>query len=147
MAVRPTGFRYEDRMNITGGCFCGSVRFEADVDPEQVVVCHCKDCQRLSGSPYRVSVLVSRDNIALSGGVTRDYWKMAESGEKRAQTFCETCGGPVFSKGEGEAADQWVIRWGMIDQRDQLPPKRQIWCRSAASWAGDLSAFPGEKTE
>ena len=67
-------------MDVTGGCFCGNVRFSASIDPEAVVVCHCNQCQRLSGSPYRVSVLVAQEDVEISSGVLREYWKMAESG-------------------------------------------------------------------
>ena len=134
-------------MDVTGGCFCGNVRFSASIDPEAVVVCHCNQCQRLSGSPYRVSVLVAQEDVQISSGVLREYWKMAESGAKRAQAFCETCGGPVFSRGEGEAAGDWALRWGLIDQRADLPPKRQIWCEEAAPWVNELATLPGAARE
>ncbi|WP_180898620.1 GFA family protein [Martelella soudanensis] len=134
-------------MKITGGCFCGNVRFTAEVDPEAVVVCHCNQCQRLSGSPYRVSVLVSRDDVRILSDGLREYWKTAENGNRRAQAFCETCGGPVLSRGDAEAADEWVLRWGMIDQRADLPPRRQIWCEEAAAFANELAALPGEARE
>ena len=134
-------------MKITGGCYCGKVRFEADIDPDDVVVCHCTDCQRLSGSPFRTTALVRGPDVEITEGVTRSYWKMAESGRKREQFFCETCGAPLFTGGEGEDADDWGIRWGMIDQRADLPAKRQIWCRSAVPWLTDLTALPGEETE
>ncbi|MAU19609.1 MAG: aldehyde-activating protein [Martelella sp.] len=134
-------------MKITGGCYCGKVRFEAEIDPDAVVICHCTDCQRLSGSPYRTTVLVPRADVEITSGVTRSYWKMAESGRKREQFFCENCGSPLFTGGEGGDEEDWGIRWGMIDQRDVLPPKRQIWCRSAVPWLDKVTALPGEATE
>ena len=47
-------------MEITGGCFCGHVTYAATVDPEQVYICHCSDCQRHSGAAYGVVVGVWR---------------------------------------------------------------------------------------
>jgi len=50
----------EETMEITGGCFCGHVTYAATVDPEQVYICHCSDCQRHSGAAYGVVVGVWR---------------------------------------------------------------------------------------
>jgi hypothetical protein len=44
-------------MNIDGQCHCGRVTYQADIDPEGVSICHCTDCQRLTGSPYRVTAI------------------------------------------------------------------------------------------
>lgn len=133
-------------MNVTGGCHCGAIRFEAEIDPDAVSICHCTDCQRLSGSPYRVSVPARAEQTRFSGGDPAIYIKTADSGRKRAQAFCPSCGAPLFATG---AEDRSVlnIRWGSIDQRGQLAPRQQIWCRSAQSWARDLSAIPGRETD
>ena len=47
-------------MKISGRCHCGAVRFEAEVDPAEVLICHCTDCQTLSGSAFRT--------VAVAGG-------------------------------------------------------------------------------
>ena len=47
-------------MRVDGQCHCGRVSFEADIDPQAVSVCHCTDCQALTGSPYRVTVISVR---------------------------------------------------------------------------------------
>jgi hypothetical protein len=47
-------------MDVHGHCHCGRVSFEADIDPQAVSVCHCTDCQALTGSPYRVTVISVR---------------------------------------------------------------------------------------
>ncbi len=46
-------------MKIDGHCHCGLVTYEADIDPKRVSICHCTDCQSLTGSPYRVTVICS----------------------------------------------------------------------------------------
>jgi hypothetical protein len=128
-------------MNVTGGCHCGAIRFEADVDPERVGICHCTDCQRLSGAPYRASAAAPADRVSFSGGEPSIYIKTADSGRKRAQAFCPACGSPLYATGAEDRATL-NIRLGAIDQRDQLTPIRQIWCRSAQPWTADLSALP-----
>ena len=134
-------------MKIDGQCHCGHVRYEAEIDPEQVSICHCTDCQTLTGSPYRVTVSTSRDRIRMTGNEPKTYVKIAESGRKRFQLFCPECGSPLFVTGEGAAAERWGIRWGSIRQRGELSPKRAVWRRSALPWIGDVSSLPGRPTD
>ena len=79
-------------MKVHGSCHCGSVRYEAEIDPARVTICHCTDCQALTGSAYRVSVPVSKDDFVLQAGTPTIYVKTAESGARRAQAFCGNCG-------------------------------------------------------
>jgi hypothetical protein len=133
-------------MQIDGQCHCGRVRYEADIDPQKVTICHCTDCQALTGSPYRVTVICSAGEVRLTGKPPKVYAKKGENGLTRFQHFCEQCGSPLFTSGEG-GPDDWGIRWGSIRQRAELRPVRQIWCRSAAPWISDLDALPGLQTE
>ena len=130
-------------MHVDGQCHCGRVRFEADIDPRAVSICHCTDCQSLAGSPYRVTVICSGDQIRVTAGAPRIYAKTGDNGRKRFQHFCPDCGAPLFTSGEGTQTDDWGIRWGSIRQRVSLKPARQIWCRSAAPWINDLAGLPG----
>ena len=134
-------------MKIDGQCHCGHVRFEAEIDSARVSVCHCTDCQMLTGSPYRVTVLASRDSIRHTGNPPKVYIKTADNGRKRLQYFCPECGSPMFTTGEGGDAADWGIRWGSIRQRRELTPKRQIWCRSAMPWLDTLANLPRRETE
>jgi hypothetical protein len=129
-----------ERMNIDGRCHCGSVTYQADIDPDRVSICHCTDCQTLTGSPYRVTVICSGEQIRIAGA-PKIYAKTGDNGGKRFQHFCGECGTPLFTSGEG-GPDDWGIRWGSIRQRDRLKPARQIWCRSAAPWINDLGGLP-----
>ena len=134
-------------MRIDGGCHCGNVTYEAEGDPEEVSICHCTDCQILTGSAYRLTVHASRDRFRLTGNAPKLYTRIADSGSRRLQYFCPECGTPTHATGEGEAADQCTIRWGGIRQRRELAPKRQIWCRSALPWINDIAALPGKPTD
>ena len=57
-------------MEIDGQCHCGRVTYRADIDPAKVSICHCTDCQNLTGSPYRVTVLCSAAQIRMTGEIT-----------------------------------------------------------------------------
>lgn len=130
-------------MKIDGQCHCGHVAYEAEIDPERVGICHCTDCQALTGSPFRVTVTAARDRIRLTAHEPKLYVKTGASGRRRLQYFCPDCGSPLFVTGEGADAEEWGIRWGSIRQRDQLVPKRQGWCSSAVPWIHEIEGLPG----
>jgi hypothetical protein len=95
----------------------------------------------LTGSAYRVSVPVPTADFQLLTGTPKVYVKTADSGNKRAHTFCGNCGTPIYS---GAVTDSltYALRVGCLAQRALLPPKRQIWCRSAVHWSMNLDAVP-----
>jgi hypothetical protein len=133
-------------MRVTGSCHCGAVAYEADIDPARVGICHCTDCQNLTGSAYRVSVPAARDAFKLVRGAPAVYVKTADSGAKRAQGFCQTCGSPIYTY-DIEKPETYGLRVGCIDQRGELEPRRQIWCRSALPWAMNIEALPRRDRE
>jgi hypothetical protein len=121
-------------MRVTGSCHCGSIRYQADVDRERVSICHCTDCQALTGTAYRVSVPVAVEQFKLLSGTPKIYVKTAESGNKRAQAFCADCGTPIYACALLDAK-VLNLRVGSLRERAQLVPTRQIWFRSALPWA------------
>jgi hypothetical protein len=125
-------------MNIDGACHCGQIRYEAEVDPETVVICHCTDCQTLSGTAFRTVVPAKEGTFKLLSGELKIYEKTAESGNTREQSFCPNCGTPIYSAPPGPENKIVVLRVGAIRQRDQLIPSDQFWARSAQRWLKDL---------
>lgn len=127
-------------MKIDGGCHCGKITYTAEVDPDKVGICHCTDCQTLSGTAFRVSVSAAKEAFQIKGE-PKIYVKTAESGAKRAQAFCSECGTPIYATA---ASDPQVfnIRVGTVRQRDVLRPKAQGWYRSARDWVNDLQSLP-----
>jgi len=129
-------------MKIDGGCQCGFITYEGETDPTGVVLCHCADCQALSGSAFRVHTPVASDTFRFLSGKPTVYVKTAESGNKREQTFCPTCGSPIYSTTPGAGPKVLMIRVGTVRQRDRLVPKTQIWARSGQHWLSDLASIP-----
>ena len=123
-------------MKVSGKCHCGNISYEADVDPAKVSICHCTDCQNLSGSPFRASVPAPASTFKLRGQ-PKTYIKTADSGKKRMHAFCGECGSPVYSS-DISNPPSYSLRVGCLDKRDQLPPQKQIWCDSALSWARNV---------
>ena len=129
-------------MKIDGACSCGNIRIEGEADPDSVSVCHCTDCQSASGTAFRVWIPVSGATFKMTGQPTIFIKTTAESGNPRVQAFCPTCGSPIYSTtpGEGQQA-MYIVRVGILRQRDQLMPKRQIWWRSARDWVTGLDGI------
>lgn len=122
-------------MHITGGCHCGKITYEAEIDPAAASICHCTDCQILSGTAFRFNVFAKRADFHLKGE-PKIYIKTAESGNKRAQAFCPDCGTQIYAS-TAENREVFGIRLGTCDQRAQIKPSRQIWSRSALPWLHD----------
>ncbi len=134
-------------MHIDGGCHCGNITYTAEINPEAVAVCHCTDCQTMTGTAYRVNVRVKKANLKLSGGQLKLYVKTAESGNQRVQAFCPECGTPIYSTTAGADPQEFGLRLGTARQRALLPPKKQGWCRSAMPWSMDISTLPQTATQ
>lgn len=132
-------------MKVDGECHCGAIAFSAEIDPERVRICHCADCQKLSGTAFRVVAPCDEENFRLLRGSPAIYVKTAESGRHRQQAFCGTCGSPLYATSDEAAGHRKLgLRVGVLAQRGELTPKRQFWFRSALSW---LPRIPGAVAE
>ena len=126
-------------MKVAGRCHCGAIKYEAIVDPAKAALCHCTDCQMLTGSAFRATVPAAKETFVLLSGQPKTYIKTAESGTKRAHAFCPECGTPVYSCAISDPPT-YTLRIGCLDQRSQLRPGRQIWCQSKLDWVMHLDA-------
>ena len=133
-------------MKVQGACHCGDVSYEAIVDPARVSICHCTDCQALTGSAYRVTVPTLIKDFELRSGKPKIYIKTGGSGAKRVQAFCERCGSPLYAH-PLDNPTTYGLRVGCIAQRRELVPTLQKWCDSALSWTGDIEGIPKRPRE
>ncbi|HVR59570.1 MAG TPA: GFA family protein [Pseudolabrys sp.] len=130
-------------MHVDGRCHCGYVTFKGEVDPEEVSICHCTDCQDISGSAFRVNVPVAAENFRIIAGEPAIYVKhSAESGKPRENAFCPRCGSALYAAPHGPETGILMLRVGALRQRDQLQPRAQNWVRSAQSWMRDRLPIP-----
>jgi hypothetical protein len=130
-------------MDVQGACHCGRITYEAKVHPENVSLCNCTDCQKLTGSAFRLSLTTPKADFRLLTGKPTRYVKTADSGNKRIHAFCPDCGSPVYACADVADPPSYTLRVGCLNQRAQLPPRRRIWCKSALPWVQDLGRIPG----
>jgi hypothetical protein len=130
-------------MKIDGRCSCGAIKIEGEADPEKVQICHCTDCQTSTGTAFRVSIPVPGTTFKMTGQPNYYLKTTADSGKPRLQAFCGSCASPIYSTTPGEGVQpSYMVRVGILRQRDQLVPRRQNWFRSARSWVLNLDAVP-----
>ena len=91
---------------------------------------------------FRTSVPAPAAQFKLLRGTPKSYVKTGESGNKRRQAFCGTCGTPIYACAAEDNPTGYMIRVGAITQRAALAPKRQIWHRSALDWVDAVGALP-----
>lgn len=81
-----------------GGCVCGQVRYTVNADPFIVTVCHCRSCQKASGSAFVIEPLFDRSNLSVAAGETSVYRHVSSgSGSASFTNFCANCGTRLFT--------------------------------------------------
>ena len=125
-------------MKIDGQCHCGKISWAAEIDPANVFVCHCSDCQSLSASAFRTVGQVAAEQFEISGE-PKVYIKVGDSGARRAQAFCSDCGSGIYASSDEANPAIYNLRLGTCRQRAELVPSGQKWFRSALPWLTRLS--------
>ena len=132
-------------MKVDGACHCGEIRFEAEVDPQSCYICHCTDCQHFSGGPFRTVVFAPGDKLTLLSGTPRTYVKTAESGNRRIQAFCGTCGAPVAYAAD-RYPDEIHFYAALLDDAADFAPQGHVHWDERLPWvhlADDLPKKEG----
>ena len=117
---------------ITGGCLCGTIRYEAEVEWFLAIRCHCRDCQYVSGGEPAAVISVARGALRVLGE-PRVYRSKADSGGAVFRSFCADCGTPLFADNEKDA-EFIAIKLGSLDEPFRFAPAGHIWTSSAQPW-------------
>lgn len=132
---------------VEGGCLCGQVRYKSTEDPLNTTICHCKHCQKQSGSTFSVVVAVFRQGLTVEGELTT-YEDQGESGQAVLRQFCGKCGSPIYSE-LMTVPDVVFIKTGTLDDPSWLRPDAHIWMDHKQPWLTleeDLKSFPRNPT-
>jgi hypothetical protein len=116
----------------TGGCLCGSVRYEMHGDPMMNVICHCLTCQKLSGAGHAFHMLVPEAAFSVSGAA-KSYGSIAESGNRVTSSFCPECGSQLFSRTSGFPG-MLAVRVASLDEPLPLVPKMTAYAKRLQPW-------------
>src|SRR3974390_162134 len=117
---------------ISGRCLCGQVQYSANVDPTFVAVCHCKNCQRQTGTAFSVVGAIPKSALSVQGQL-KTFHDTGDSGKSVDRIFCPNCGSPIFSD-----AAMWpglaMIKAGRLDDTSWLDPRVHTYCDRAQHW-------------
>ena len=117
---------------VTGGCLCGAVRYSITGEPAGTGQCHCKDCQRASGTGHMSLARFKKDDVAMSGQ-TASFASVADSGNINTRHFCPQCGSRLY--GENSAFPGIVnVSVCCMDDNDWFVPGRVVYAKDRPKW-------------
>jgi hypothetical protein len=118
---------------MEGGCLCGAVRYSADAEPAIILVCHCRDCQKFTGSAFGLLIGLPQTAVKIQGEL-KTFTSTGDSGKPIVRRFCPTCGSSIAE----EPANQpglTIINGGALDDPTSITPTTEIYCDRALPWA------------
>jgi hypothetical protein len=131
---------------VEGGCDCGTVRYRLLAKPLFVHCCHCRWCQRESGSAFALNALIESDNVERIAGEPEMVRTPTESGYGQLFARCPSCRVALWSHYAGSGPAASFVRVGTLDDPDRLPPDIHIFTRSKQPWVvipEGANAVPG----
>ena len=126
---------------LDGGCACDRVRYRMGAKPMFVHCCHCKDCQRQTGTAFVLNALIEADRVELLSGAPTPTTMPTESGRPHIVFRCADCGTAVWSEYGGLTRLRFV-RVGTLDDPTALPPDVHIYTRSKLPWIALPAGVP-----
>ena len=126
-------------MEIKGGCLCGAVRYTAEADPTSATVCHCRDCQKFTGSAFAVLVRATREAVTIEGTL-KTFTSIGGSGNPILRHFCPECGSSIADE-PGTRPGMIILNVGTFDDPTVAKPGREIFRDDALPWVevhGDM---------
>ena len=117
---------------ISGGCACGAIRYEVSADPVAMLNCHCRDCQRGTGSAYAAVMVVPAAAVRMQGE-PRYHRQVGDAGKAVERGFCAMCGSPVAVRLE-RMPDILGLQAASLDDPSQYKPAMDIFTSSAQPW-------------
>lgn len=117
---------------ISGGCACGAIHYECNIDPVMMLNCHCRKCQQTTGSAYAAIVVVPKTALQIRGE-PRYYKIVGDAGKAVERGFCPTCGSQLTAKFE-RLPDVLGLQAGSLDDPSIYHPMMDVFTSSAQPW-------------
>lgn len=127
-----------------GGCTCGHVRYRMNSGPLIVHGCHCRWCQRQSGSAFAINAIIESDRVDLLKGEVEEMMIPSPGGKGQLMARCPKCRVTVWSQYFFGGYRKYFkfIRVGTLDDPDQMPPDVHIFTSTKQPW---VIIPPGDK--
>lgn len=128
---------------LAGGCACRDIRYKLAQAPLIVHACHCRDCQRITGSAFVINLWIERKFVE-ANHTAKSFGLTGGSGKPHDVFFCEKCGTYLWSFYHAAPGDALFVRAGTLDQPERVKPDVHIFTRSKLPWLqlpNDAPAF------
>lgn len=119
---------------MEGGCACGAIRYKLTNGPLIVHACHCRDCQRITGSAFVINLWIERKFVETGPVVPKSFRLVGGSGNPHDVFFCDQCGTYLWSRYHGAPGDPLFVRAGTLDHPEAVEPDVHIFTRSKLAW-------------
>jgi hypothetical protein len=130
-------------MNLEGGCACRAIRYKLTASPLIVHVCHCRDCQRLTGGPFVINIWIEKKFVEADHAAPKSFRLAGGSGQPHDVYFCVNCGTTLWSRYHRAPGDCLFVRAGTLDDSAAVTPDVHIFTRSKLPW---LALPPGARS-
>jgi hypothetical protein len=124
--------------NMTGGCLCGRIKYTVSGDPAFSGLCHCRNCQRYTGSAFETAIGFPSSAVSVQGEL-KTYNDAGDSGKLVYRRFCPNCGSGVVAEAEVMPGMTLVLA-GTLDDPSVFKPAMEVYCSSAQPWMNDATA-------
>lgn len=111
-------------MSITGGCYCGELRYESKNDIEFQMQCHCRECQYITGGNPNVIVAVPNEGFSFTKGEPKSFTR-SDLEKPVTRMFCGTCGTAIGTRTPSRP-DSMILKVGTLDDPSQFKPQIAI---------------------
>ncbi|MCE9520803.1 MAG: GFA family protein [Alphaproteobacteria bacterium] len=118
---------------LEGGCACGAIRYRLATSPMFVHCCHCRDCQRQTGSAFAINAIIETDRIKLLKGKPKPFTVPTDSQRPHDIYRCAKCQTALWSD-YGRRLVMSFLRVGTLDNAAACPPDVHIFTRSKLAW-------------
>jgi hypothetical protein len=119
---------------LEGGCDCRAVRYRMETPPLFVHCCHCRWCQRETGTAFALNAMIETERVTLLGVAPELIDTPSASGRGQRIARCPTCRIAVWSHYAGAGTLVSFVRVGTLDEPDYLPPDIHIFTDSKQPW-------------
>lgn len=127
---------------VEGGCDCRAVRYRLHSAPLFVHCCHCRWCQRETGSAFALNAMIEADRVSLIAGEPQIVATPSNSGKGQSIARCPVCRIALWSNYAGAGNTVHFVRVGTLDQPDRFPPDIHIFTASKQPWVILPSSVP-----
>ena len=115
-----------------GQCLCGAVTFKIAAEPMRMAACHCKDCQKRTGSAFSMGMVYPISSLSVTGELSR-WERTSDEGNVNTRYSCSDCGNIIYGVGS-ITPDLIKLQPGTLDDTSAVQVDAHIWTRNAQTW-------------